>query len=87
MRGPPHTRTRKNEDFWPFTDAEVKGEMAKRLLGGAGMQPANQPVRRDPVALARICNAECRARHSSSHVVIVDGSSSHVVIVDSGRCS
>ena len=44
---PPFKGTRKNEDFWPFTDEDVKFEMAKKLFEGSGnFQRVNNPVRK-----------------------------------------
>ena len=44
---PPFKGVRKNEEFWPFTDHDVKMEMAKRLMDGVpGLSRMNNP--RDP---------------------------------------
>lgn len=47
---PPHIGKRKNEEFWPFTEADVKMEMAKRFLSGnmPGLQQVNNPRREKP---------------------------------------
>ena len=47
---PPHTFTRKNEEFWPFTEADLKMEMAKRFLTGKmpSLQQMNNPTREKP---------------------------------------
>ena len=42
---PPFKGKRKNEDFWPFTDHDVKMEMAKRMMDGMpGLQQMNNPT-------------------------------------------
>lgn len=44
---PPYLGKRKNEDFWPFTDAEVRMQMAKKMMGGK-FEQINEPVRQKP---------------------------------------
>jgi len=42
---PPYKGKRKNEEFWPFTDEDVKMEMAKRMMNGIpGLQQVNNPT-------------------------------------------
>ena len=50
---PPHKGKRKNEEFWPFTDEDVKMEMAKKMMAGfQGLQQVNNPTRKKPEGAA-----------------------------------
>ena len=42
---PPYLGKRKNEEFWPFTDHDLKMHMAKRMMDGMqGLERVNNPV-------------------------------------------
>ena len=44
---PPYKGKRKDEEFWPFTDEDVKMEMAKKMMAGMpGLQQVNNPKKK-----------------------------------------
>lgn len=47
---PPYKGRRQNEEFWPFTDEDVKMEMAKRFMAGKmpHLEQVNEPKRKKP---------------------------------------
>ena len=47
---PPYKGKRQNEEFWPFTDEDVKMEMAKRFMAGTmpHLEQVNEPKRKKP---------------------------------------